>query len=248
MKTLFLRPDVIQVWAVWLNCSDMELARLEAVLSPEERTRAAKFAFTRHRQAFIASRGILRNMLARYTGLEPEALDFDYNPYGKPLLLPGCGGNWLHFNVAHSASLALYAVRLGGAVGVDVEQSKTLEDMDQIAANTFSAAENAILQMLPDKERHEAFFACWTRKEALIKALGSGLSYPLKDFDVTLHPGEPARVTRIKDGKPEQWTLVDLRPTDGFVGAVAIPQANTTVQLDWWVSFDHSNVDSPSCQ
>ncbi len=229
-----LKAGGVQVWASWLNLPDALLRQLEATLAPDERQRAARFVFARDRQAYIASRGILRNILAHYTQAAPEALVFDYNHEGKPVLAAGCGGDWLHFNVTHSAQLALYALRRGGAVGVDVEQMRDLEDLEALAESTFSAAETAALRSLPVYQHVEAFFTCWTRKEAFIKAVGKGLSYPLKDFDVSLRPGDPPRFLRIANEDSGSWSLAELRPADGFIGAVAVPAPKVSVHMGWW--------------
>lgn len=224
----------VQVWASWLNLPDALLRRLEATLSPDERQRAARFVFARDRQAYIASRGILRNILSQYTNFAPESLVFEYNYEGKPVLTAGCGGNWLHFNVTHSGQLALYALRQGGEVGVDVEQMRELEDLEALAESTFSAAETAALRALPAYQHVEAFFTCWTRKEAFIKAVGKGLSYPLKDFDVSLRPGDPPRFLRIANEDSGKWSLIELRPAVGFIGAVAVPAPEVSVHMGWW--------------
>jgi 4'-phosphopantetheinyl transferase len=229
-----LEPNMIHVWAAWLNLPTVLLAKLEATLTADERERAARFVFDRDREAYIASRGILRKLIASYVGLAPEMLNFTYNKQGKPFLTSDCGGEWLNFNVSHANQLALYAFRSCGAVGIDVECVRDVVDMNQVAANTFSTAENLAWQSAPAFQRSEAFFNCWTRKEAFIKALGLGLSYPLANFDVTLHPHKPARFLRIEDEVVDEWSLVDLRPADGFIGAVAAPSPTFEVQLRWW--------------
>lgn len=229
-----LEDRLIQVWAAHLNCSAAELSALAAVLSTEERTRAAKFVFARDRHAYTAARGILRHILAQYTGFAPEALVFETNRYGKPFLHTDFGGARLHFNVSHSGALALYAIRATGEVGVDIEQVRPLDDLQAIAEHSFSRAENMDLQSVPAEQYEEAFFTCWTRKEAFIKAVGQGLSFSLQDFDVTLRPGEPTRFRRIAGAEPGGWSLFDLRPAAGYVAAVAVPAPSSKLQWGWW--------------
>jgi 4'-phosphopantetheinyl transferase len=234
MQVIPLEDGLIQIWAARLNCSAAELSSLEAVLSTDERARAAKYVFTRDRQAYMAARGILRSILASYVGLPPDLLVFETNCYGKPSLNAASGGERIHFNVAHSGSLALYAVRTGGEVGVDIEQVRPLADLQAIAASTFSKAENLDLQSLPRHQYQEAFFTCWTRKEAFIKAVGQGLSYGLQNFDVTLRPGEQARFRHIAGFEPQMWSLFDLRPAAGYAAAVAVPAPESRVEVGWW--------------
>jgi 4'-phosphopantetheinyl transferase len=232
---------VIQVWSARLDIHQDALVQLESVLSPDELVRADRFAFAGLRVRYIASRGILRCILAQYTGLNAPALRFDYNPQGKPALAVGYGDR-VSFNVSHSGDIALYAVRLDGAVGVDVEQARPLADLESIARSTFSAAEYAALMSLPAHQRVEAFFNCWTRKEAFIKAVGSGFAYPLASFDVTLRPHEPARLLRIEGGNALEWTLADLCPARGYAGAVAAPGAGLRIQLMGWWSLSEEEV------
>jgi 4'-phosphopantetheinyl transferase len=234
-----LQPNVIQVWAAWLNLPRTSLMKCELMLSADERERAGRFVFDRDRQSYMVARGILRQLIGRYVGLPPEMLNFAYNKQGKPFLNAECGGEWLNFNLAHSNQLALYAFCSGGVVGVDVECMRDVVDMKQVAASTFSTAENIAWQKVPMSQRSEAFFNCWTRKEAFIKAVGLGLSYPLGDFDVTLHPDKTPQFLRIEGETVCQWGLVDLRPADGFIGAVAAPLPAFEVQLRWW---DKQNV------
>ncbi len=228
------QANTIHVWAAWLDLSSDTLAQLEVTLAPDEQAKAVRFVFDRDRQAYIESRGILRNLIASYVGLAPETLQFIYNKQGKPSLTFDCGGDWLNFNVTHSGQLALFAFRLCGDVGIDVEFVREVVDINQVAASTFSPAENLAWQTVPTAQRSEAFFNCWTRKEAFIKAVGLGLSYPLANFDVTLHPHKPARFLRIEGEVVHQWGLVDLCPADGFIGAVAVPTPAFEVELRWW--------------
>jgi 4'-phosphopantetheinyl transferase len=240
VRVLPLEDDLIQVWVAHLNCSAAELAAFESVLAADEHKRAAKFVFARDRHAYTAARGMLRHILAQYTGFGPEELVFETNRYGKPFLHPDFGGTWLHFNVSHSGRLALYAIRAKGEVGVDIEQMRPLDDLQTVAENTFSRAENMDLQSVPAQQYEEAFFTCWTRKEAFIKAIGQGLSFALQDFDVTLRPGEPARIRRIRGAEPGGWSLFDLRPAAGYVAAVAVPAPTSIIQWGWWSPVQNS--------
>jgi 4'-phosphopantetheinyl transferase len=197
---------------------------LTARLSPEERARAERFHFARDRQRFVGARGLLRGLLGRYLGIEPAALQFAYGPRGKPSLMAEGGPGRLRFNVSHSGGLALLAFAWGRELGVDIEWERPVPEAESIARSHFSPHERAALSRLAPAERSRAFFRCWTRKEAFIKATGDGLSLPLDVFDVTLAPGEPARLLRVRGDEKEagRWWMEDLEPAPGFAGALAV--------------------------
>ncbi len=157
--------------------------------------------------------------------MPPEEIAFDYNKYGKPTLAQTVGDQSLKFNMSHSGKLALYAFARHRELGIDVEWIKRrLNDAGQIAERFFSAAENNVLHALPESLKQEAFFNCWTRKEAYIKARGMGLSLPLDQFDVTLRPGEPARLLATRDDprQASRWTMQALDPGKDYIAAVLV--------------------------
>ncbi len=204
-------------------------------MSEEERSRAQRFRFPLHRHRFVAGRGILRDILARYLRREPTYLEFRYGSHGKPALA-GEGAGGIRFNVSHSAAMALFAFARGREVGVDLEQIRPMPDAEAIACRFFSAREKAALAAVPAELREEAFFACWTRKEAFIKAAGKGLSMSLDSFDATLDPGEPARLldTRAILTGAECCTVQQLHPGPGYVGALVFEGSGCAVrQWDW---------------
>ncbi len=220
---LVVSQDVIHVWRVSLDAHSVVVQRYRDSLSVDEVERADRFYFERDRTRFTLARGVLRVLLGHYLRLEPAHLRFRYNPYGKPELDMNQDPVPLRFNVSHSAGLALYAVVLGREVGVDIEEVRVGVAFTQIAARTFSPMESTAFRTLPARMQPTAFFNCWTRKEAYIKARGLGLSLPLDEFDVSLVPGEPAMLLRTP-GEPEavrKWSLQALAPGPGFVGAVA---------------------------
>jgi len=189
-------------------------------LSADERERGRRFRFERDRRRFVAARGLLRVLLGRYLDVHPAGVRFGYGPRGKPFLASGDG---LRFNVSHSGGLALLAFAWRREVGVDVERVRPVPEAEDIARRYFSPWEAADLLRLPEGERAAAFFRCWTRKEAFVKATGDGLSRPLDGFDVTVAPGEPARVVRVA-GEPEvagRFWIEDVSPGRGFAAAVA---------------------------
>src|SRR5207249_8265351 len=146
----------------------------------------------RARDRFIVGRAVLRLILAGYVHELPRRLRFDYGPHGKPALAHDGKPHATHFNVSHSQGLAVYAITRGKEIGIDIEYVCPARSIDAVAETAFSPWELAALQSLPPDRRQIAFFTCWTRKEAYLKARGEGLSLPLEQFDVSLAPGEPA--------------------------------------------------------
>lgn len=211
---------------VWLACLDRRpslIERLSRTLAPDERARAGRFYFQKDREHFIIARGVLRDILGRYLDVSPGRLRFGYNSYGKPALNGEHAGGALRFNLSHSHGLALYAVTSGREVGVDLERVRADLADESIAEHYFSPPEVAALRALPPHLRVEAFFNCWTRKEAYIKARGEGLSLPLDRFAVSATPGEPARLLSV-EGAPQEvsrWSLRELSCAPGYVGALA---------------------------
>ncbi len=181
-----------------------------ALLSADEHARAARFRFDIHRTRYSAARAALREILAEYLSVPARSIEFSFNPYGKPFV------EGLHFNLSHSADLAVYAVSRTREVGIDVERLDTQFAAEQIPERFFTETEVASLRALPEHLQLEAFFNCWTRKEAYVKARGLGLSLPLSSFDVTLAPGEPAGFLRGADG----WEIEAFSPVPGYVSAV----------------------------
>jgi len=190
-----------------------------ALLSAGERQRAARFRFERDRRRFVAARALLRELLAERLAARPETIELVYGKHGKPAL----ARYDLQFNVSHSGDVAAYAFARGCGIGIDVEEIRALPEAGAIAARMFSRSENDAYAALPAREKQQGFFNCWTRKEAVVKALGDGLSLPLDQFDVSLAPGESARMLRngTARGEGAGWRLESLCPFPGFVAAVA---------------------------
>lgn len=229
-----IKPGQVDVWRIPLENAHLDPEVLFENISSNEQARAQRFRFPIHRQRFIHAHAGLRNILSRYLGLPAERLDFNHNAYGKPELSLEDGGDWLSFNLSHSHSLALVAVSVKRALGVDIEQIRVDLADEKIAQRFFSAREIVDFQSLPEDQRSQAFFACWTRKEAFIKAQGQGLSMPLDAFDVSLLPGEPARIiqTRPDPAQALQWNLYSLCPGAGYIGALVVE--GIAEQINCW--------------
>lgn len=208
-----MNRDEVLVWCVRLDST-----ATRNLLSPDELARAGRFRMERDRTRFIACRGSLRTILAEELGEQPEKIAFRYAPEGKPYV----AGSPLRFNVSHSQDLALIAVAWGREVGVDIESVRPDVADSGIAERFFSAGERQALADLAPEVRARAFFACWTRKEAYLKARGSGLSLPLDGFEVTVNPDLPPKLVRAPEGESEasSWRIEDLKVPMSYAAAL----------------------------
>ena len=218
-----LVADAVHVWCLPLELSPAQIEDFATALSDDEHRRAARFRFEKHSRRFIACRGQVRRILAGYLNDRPERLRFRYGAKGKPALEPPWRDSAIEFNISNSHEVALCAVALERELGVDVEYVHRPRDFDGLAARFFAGREVARLRSLPDERRVEAFFNCWTRKEAVLKALGTGLTFPLDRVVVTLAPDEPARVEAFDEDAVAggNWWLDTFQPASGYVGALA---------------------------
>jgi len=214
----------VHVWSVELDRGDGAVTPLLACLAPDERERAARFYFESDRRRFTVARATLRAILGRYLAREPETLAFAYGPHGKPTLAAGCGDGALRFNLSHSHGVALIGITRQRDIGVDVERIRCIPDLEALAERCFAAGETAALRRLTTAQRAEAFFRCWTRKEAYLKALGDGLARPLDAFEVSLLPNEPARLLSVARDPEEvfRWAFWGLAVAPDAIGAVAV--------------------------
>jgi len=229
-----LSGDEIHVWCARLDELISDLPGFVRTLSDSERKRANRFQFDLDRNRFIIRHGLLRMLLSRYLNIELASLAFAYESRGKPIVsAPGLRPPF-HFNLSHSNGLALIAATRQAALGVDVERVRFVPEADQIAAKFFSPHEAAMLNAIPAEQKMEAFFHCWTRKEAYLKATGEGIADALPRIEVSLTPAQPARLLRINGDAlaASPWQLTGLAPAPGFVGALAI-QADS-LRLSCW--------------
>ena len=228
--------DEVHVWRATLRRAPADIAALGRLLSEDERERAARFRFARDRDDFTAARGTLRLILGLYTGRPPSGLRFIYNSFGKPSLEDVAAGGVLRFNLSHAGGVALYAVASGREVGIDLELMREDLECEELAGRFFSRREVAALRALPAEERTRAFFNCWTRKEAYIKARGQGLSLPLDSFDITLSPHEPPALlaTRGDAKDSSRWSLRELTIGPGYAAALAVEGSGWYLQCWSW--------------
>jgi 4'-phosphopantetheinyl transferase len=231
---LTLPEGEVQLWRVDLEAIGSEEARWKQVLSADELTRAARFHFSRDRQHFVAARALLRTILASYMAIDPAAVSFSYSKKEKPSLGPAQAASGIRFNLTHSGGVALLAFTRGRDVGVDVENIRNNFELEAIARRFFSPHEQSQLFALAPEARVEAFFRCWTRKEAYIKATGDGLSLPLSQFDVSLAAGDNNALlaTRPEAAEGERWLLREVPAGVGYVAALCIRGRNWKLH-DW---------------
>lgn len=228
-----LSADEVHVWALPLDPPPAALERLGRLLAPDERARAARFRFERDRRRYVAGRARLRELLGRYLGADPAILRFAYGPQGKPAL---AGTGDLRFNLSNSADRAVVALTLGRELGVDLEfMAERLAD-GGVARRFFAPAEVEALGRLPGERWLEGFFHCWTRKEAYLKALGSGLAAPLDGFEVAVGPDEPPRLVRVHADPAEaaRWSMAALAPAPGYIGAVIVEGSGWRLRCWEW--------------
>ena len=216
--------DRIDIWRLRLDPHELLPEQdLRGILARDEVARACRFHFEDDRRRYIKCRGALRILLGCYLETPPADIRFQYENNGKPEIALPHDFRGLRFSVSNSGGLALIAVGSGSAIGVDIEKVRPNPDFLNIARQFFSAREVQAILALSQNKRQEAFFACWTRKEAYLKATGNGLFYPLSDFSVSVDPDGLAELCEVKgDGDiASHWFLTDVLPGEGFRGALA---------------------------
>jgi 4'-phosphopantetheinyl transferase len=203
-----LPEDEVHIWRTGLDITESGLIKLREVLSPEEKRRADRFHFEADRRRCVIGRGFLKLLLGKIMDLPATKVQIENDEFGKPRVV-STRGRGLQFNVSHSGGLILLAITRGRKIGVDVERVRTDLDVDGIAARFFSTREYNIWASLAGQAKYDAFFACWTRKEAYLKARGIGLSEPPDQFNVSFLPGEEPRLleTRPHPDEALRWSL-----------------------------------------
>jgi 4'-phosphopantetheinyl transferase len=227
------RPGTVDVWRAHLALPPGELPSISSCLDEEERQRAARFRFQRDGDRFLASRGLLRNILASYLNTPPGDIHFGYASQGKPFLPDHSD---LHFNLAHAADVLVVAVAAGRELGVDVEQVFSEAVMNDVSGAVLSDPERGAFGRLDPGERRDWFVRLWTRKEAYIKADGRGMSLPLDRIDVST----PAGRVRLYEDSPDNWLLShrwgirELTVASGYAAALATDGLDCRVAyFDW---------------
>ena len=222
-----LRPGVVYIWEGRLDVPDRVMAAARTLLSGRERKRADRFVYDRHRRRYTVAQAHLRRVLGQLTGTLPDRIRFHYEEKGKPFVTGGPS-----FNQSHSEDRLMIAVAASGRLGVDIEELRRVRLMLGIADKNFAPDEAARMHTAPADERQELFFRFWTRKEAFLKALGFGLTHPLKSFSVDPTPGAERGLLQVEDlpEDPARWHIGGVRCSPGATAALAVDRAEIEVE------------------
>lgn len=232
-----IEGNEVHIWLIPFDKIINEISFFEDLLSQNELSRAGRFYFEMDKNKFIVGRGILRLIISKYSGIFPSQINFIYNEFGKPSLEKGQNSMFLEFNTSHSASFVTIGITIVAQIGIDIENLERKSDLLELAKRYFAEGEYTKLSSLPKELLTEGFYNCWTRKEAFIKALGNGLSYPLDTFEVTLAPYEETRFSKIAGGNVDEWKLINIKPPSKYVGAIAINRKSN--ELKYWYLDDY---------
>ena len=234
--TSTLRAGVVYVWEGRLNVSAPALAAARSLLSSDERVRADRFVYDHHRRRYTVAQAFLRRVLGTLTDTSPGGIRLSYGKHGKPFLPAGPS-----FNQSHSRERIMIAVASEGRLGVDIEQTREVRRMDRLAEAKFAPDEAALLRAAPVGDRRMLFFRIWTQKEAFTKALGVGLTVPLKSFSVDPAPGAARGLLRVEgqEENPADWHVAGLPCRPGAEAALAVDRARIEVEA---LLFDPAGV------
>jgi len=233
-SSLSLEPGRIDLWRINLLQPEWVIDRCRRVLCSTELERFARFHFRRHRDRYVVRHGAVRCILAAYLCVPPPEVRFQAGGYGKPEIVDAKNHSKLKFNLSHSGDVALVAVTAGLRIGIDVERVRSDASCVGIAERYFCEGEIAKLKEFPADQQTEAFFDCWTRKEAYVKARGEGLSMPLDSFEVTFGARAPALVT-VAAAKPDEiefWGMYALQGIPGYKAAMVVE--GRVHQIKYW--------------
>lgn len=237
IEPLPLSRHVVHVIRIPLQVEDDALSQLKTLLSPEEIARADRYKVPQPRRHFIVCRATLRQLLGSGLNCPATEIEFAYGEHGKPALKQPPGSPRIEFSVSHSADQALIAIALDRPIGVDIEQIDPAVRILKLATRFFSSREAAELTNLPESDQLAGFYRGWTSKESYLKATGSGLSFPLNKFSVSLNPHQPAKLIEVVDQPDEidRWHLTALDPLPGFAAAILFDAARSEqIQLQQW--------------
>ncbi len=218
--TLSLSKDHIDIWLCELKQLSGDINNFYSILSEDERGRADKLKVEDKKQQYIITRGALRQRLGLLANIDPKDFVFDYLEHGKPVLNNDARFKDITFNISHSNDLALIAVAQKQNIGIDIEKINHESDHQALMTRFFSKAEQAEFQTMLDANKARAFCACWTRKEAFIKAVGDGVSYGLDSFDVTVDPDKQALEINLHKPSEETWSAINLPINDDYMACL----------------------------
>jgi len=220
---LSLSPGCIDLWKVDLNREDNNIFMHAQNLTKEENARAEKYISGKKSREFIITRSTLRNILGHLLKTNSQKFEFTYTKHGMPMLSPTTGYAEINFNVSHSYDIALIAITINQPVGIDIEKIRTDIDFEKLAARFFSEREYAEIMKYDGQKRLHSFFATWTRKEAIVKAVGTGIASGLKSFDVSVDPIAPAKLIESRWGEEiiSDWNLTTIDTSNEYFASMA---------------------------
>jgi 4'-phosphopantetheinyl transferase len=222
--------QTVHVWAVRLDDTSVDLEGGRELLSLDERARAARFHFERDRRRYLIAHIALHRILNRYLQIDPATLVFELGSNGKPKLPTALASTGVEFNLSHSNEMALLAIKRGSEVGVDIEYVKSDFKFHEIAERFFTAKEVAALRRLPSDLQRQAFFQCWTSKEAFLKAKGTGLSGKLDEVEIARAADQQVRIGAAVPG----WALTALDPIENYESALVVAGPAVAIHCYHW--------------
>ena len=232
-NNLTVSPSHVDIWLASTALGEEQIRSYRESLSQAELARADKFRSDSRYREYVVTRGLLRQVLARLTGLDITGIEFPDGEHGKPRLDNILDGQTIAFNVSHSHGLALVALTLEGSLGVDLEKIRPEVDWRSLAKQYFSGTEVRALNRYPEQAGLKAFYTCWTRKEAFVKALGDGIAYGLNEFDVSIDPDEAyaALTIRRQEVDASRWLIKNVPVPDTHVAALALDRPACNFRL-----------------
>jgi 4'-phosphopantetheinyl transferase len=232
---LLLSPDYVDIWRCCVGLADDQIGELSSLLSAEEKARAQRLKIAEKQNQFVITRGRLRQILGKYLNSDPCAFKFEYATHGKPYLEERWQGHEILFNVSHSHNFVLIAMSLDHQLGIDIEKIQHDKDHTFLARRFFSKREQAELTALPEEIKRRAFYSCWTRKEAFVKAVGDGITYGLDTFDISVHPDETQPSLNIHTNSTEDitWSVFNIPMDEDYMAALAV--TGNTVSVRCWI-------------